>query len=341
MSEFIVLTRAIHFGAVLWLFGEFVLYAVVAGPALRSVSAHASTGSRELERRLIRVAGGCVAMSVASSIAWLLLEAANMSGTPLAVAISGHTLDVVVRETLFGRIWVVRLALSLLLSAALWFAWRRQSGRKDAILRIGGTLLAGAYAATLAWTGHAVADTGADRFIHLGSDAVHLIAAGAWVGALPGLTSLLKRAGDLTRPEGFTLAVSATGRFSTLGMFSVSALVVTGLVNTWYLVGSVATLLGTDYGRLLLGKLLLVAMMIALAAINRLVLAPRLATSAPTTIGSPSRRALAQLRRNTLLEMAGGIAVVGIVAALGVAMPAVHMLHREGTPSMTSEGHVH
>src|SRR5216683_1241828 len=119
MNEFLVLTRAIHFGAVLWLLGEFVLFAVVVAPALRSISEHASIDSREPERRLFRVAGLCVAIGIASAIAWLLL----------------------------------------VLSAVLWLGWRQQARRKGAMLKIGGTLLAGSYAATLAWTGHALSDT--------------------------------------------------------------------------------------------------------------------------------------------------------------------------------------
>ena len=179
MNEFLVLTRAIHFGAVLWLFGEFVLLAVVVGPALRRVSEHASIDSREPERRLFRVAGWCVAIGIASAIAWLLLEAVNMSGMPLAEALNRRTLDAVLRETVFGRIWLVRLGLSLLLSAMLWLRSRQQTRRKGAMLKIGGIFLAGAYAATLAWTGHALSDAGADRYAHLASDAVHLLAAGA------------------------------------------------------------------------------------------------------------------------------------------------------------------
>ncbi|HEV2041196.1 MAG TPA: copper homeostasis membrane protein CopD [Casimicrobiaceae bacterium] len=339
MNDLIMLTRAIHLGASLWLFGEFVLFAVVVGPALRSVSDHASIDSREPERRLLRVASSCVAIGIASAIAWLLLEAANMSGMPPMEAVNRRTLDAVLRETVFGRIWLVRLGLSLVLSAVLWLAWRQQTRRKGAMLKIGGTLLAGAYAVTLAWTGHALSDAGADRYVHLASDTVHLLAAGAWVGALPGLASLLKRAGDVARPERFALAVSATQRFSTLGMFSVSALVMTGLINAWYLVGNVPALLNTEYGRLLLWKLLIFAVMVALAAINRLRLTPLLATA--TTIVTPSRNALVRLRRNALLELAGGVAVVGIVAALGVATPAMHMLDREHPHPMSSESHVH
>jgi putative copper resistance protein D len=279
-----------------------------------------------------------VAIGIASAVAWLLLEAANMSGTPLTEALNRRTLDTVLRETVFGRIWLVRLGLSFVLSALLWLGWRQQGRRKGAMVKIGGTLLAGAYAATLAWTGHALSDAGADRYVHLASDAIHLLAAGAWVGALPGLASVLRRAGDVARPERFALAVSATQRFSALGIISVSALVMTGLINAWYLVGSIPALWGTEYGRLLLWKLLIFAMMVALAAINRLRLTPRLATA--TTIVTPSRNALARLRRNTLLELAGGVAVVGIVAALGLAMPAMHMPDREHPHLMTPEADV-
>jgi putative copper resistance protein D len=183
-----------------------------------------------------------------------------------------------------------------------------------------------------------LSDAGADRYVHLASDAMHLLAASAWVGALPGLAYVLRYAGDVARPERFSLAVSATQRFSASGTISVSALVMTRLINAWYLVGSVPALWGTEYGRLLLWKLLIFATMLVLAAINRLRLTPRLPTA--TTIVTPSRNALARLRRNTWLELAGGVAVVGIVAALGLAMPAMHMADREHPHLMTPEGHI-
>ena len=341
MNEFLVLTRAIHFGAVLWLFGEFVFFVVVVGPARRRVYSDAYADHRRPERRLVCVAGGCVAIGIASAFAWLLLEAASMSGTPLTVALNRQTLETVLRETLFGRIWTVRLGISILLCAALLVAWRQRPGRQGSILQVGGALLAGAYAASLAWTGHAAAGSGADRYVHASCDTVHLLAAGAWIGALPGLSALFQRVGDAAHPQRFALAALAARRFSALGMVTVSALVVTGLVNAWYLVGSLPALFGTDYGHLLLWKLLLVAMMVTLAAINRLRLTPRLTMATPTAVGAPGRDALTRLRGNTLLELAGGVAIVGIVAVLGLTMPAAHMLDREHRPSMSPEAHVH
>ena len=331
MNPFLVLTRAIHFGAVLWLFGEFVFFVVVVGPALRSIPPDASDDSRDGRRRLVRVGGLCVAISIASAIGWLLLEAAGMSGMPFAVAMNWRTLETVIAETLFGHIWVCRGAISLLLIAVLWRARRRQHK-----LLIGvGALLAGAYAATLAWTGHAAADTGTDHYIHLGADTIHLLAAGAWVGALPGLVSLLRRAGDEADWR-YALAAFAAQRFSTMGLVTLSALVVTGLVNASYLVGSVAALFRTTYGQLLLCKLFLFGLMFALAAVNRLRETPLLAGATPTAGSVSEQSALARLKRNATLELAAGVMIIAIVAVLGLTMPAAHMArHAQAMPTMT------
>jgi len=340
MNELLILTRAIHFGAVLWLFGEFVFFSVVAAPALAGVSKNAADDGFGPERRLLRVGSLCVAIGIASAVAWLLLEAVNMSGLALVDASKSETLDVVVWETLFGRIWLFRLVLSLLMGGVLWLAWRRQSRRLGAALKTAGILLAGAYAATLAGSGHAAANAGTDRMIHLGFDAVHLLAAGAWLGALPGLLAFLTRVGDSAHP-GLGLALSAARRFSTLGTFSVSALVVTGLVNSWYLVGSIPALLASNYGWLLLCKLVLFAAMLALAAVNRLRLTPQLAAAISITTATRGHDLLARLKRNTLLELIAGVAIVGIVGALGLMVPAAHMLHGEHHHPMTSEDSAH
>jgi putative copper resistance protein D len=123
-------------------------------------------------------------------------------------------------------------------------------------LAVGALLVAAGYLATLAWTGHAAAGPP----VQVVSDVTHLIAAGAWLGALPGFVVLL----GCAQPVSITAQV--TRRFSTLGVLSVGTLVVTGIGNAWYLVGDVPGLIGTAYGRLLLAKLALFAAMVTLAS---------------------------------------------------------------------------
>jgi putative copper resistance protein D len=325
MSDFLALTRAIHFSAVLWLLGEFVFFAFVLGRATGLDLPKTSATGDGPAARLTFVASVCVAIAIASAVAWLLIESANMSGAPLAVALDRQTLATVLGQTLFGRIWICRLAISALLVVALLVARRRSRRLAGPMLPVLGTVLAGAYAMTLAWTGHATAETGVDRTVHLTSDALHVLAAGAWVGALPALIAVLRRATDAQ--EEWALAAFATRRFSTLGVLAVAALLLTGVVNAFYLVGSVAALFGTTYGRLLMCKLLLFAFMLALAALNRLREMPQLPGRTPVLGDESMRKAVARLRRNATMEIAAGVAVVGIVSVLGITMPAAHMAH--------------
>ena len=92
-------------------------------------------------------------------------------------------------------------------------------------------------------------------------------------------------------------------------------------VSTWVLAGSVSALFGTGYGRLLLIKVALFLVMVATAAVNRLVITPRLMQEFDIKAGP---EALRRLRNNSLIETAIGAIVLLIVAALGTLPPGLH-----------------
>ena len=119
-----------------------------------------------------------------------------------------------------------------------------------------------------ALVGHAGATPGIAGDIHLVSDMVHLLAAGAWLGGLPAFACCCgKRAagrGDLARFRN-----QATRRFSIVGILSVGALLASGLVNSWNLLSGPRDLVTTDYGRLVALKIGLFVAMVAIAAVNR------------------------------------------------------------------------
>jgi putative copper resistance protein D len=250
----------------------------------------------------------CIAIVALSGAAWLALVASAVSGAPLP-RVDSHTLWTLARATTFGQVWSLRGALLVVVAVAVAVRATRVA-----------FAAAAACLALLAWAGHAGAGVGAQRGIELTSDVVHLVAAGAWLGALPALAWLLAHAPGAMRLH------RIVRRFSAWGMTSVAALVVTGVVNGWYRVGSFAALTGSDYGRLLLAKLALVAAMLMLAAVNRYVWTPRLLGVQPHAVHA--------LRRNTVLEIAAGLCVLGIVGALGVTMPAAHGGMRHAMPAM-------
>jgi putative copper resistance protein D len=302
MNELLASARAVHFAATMWLFGELVLACALAG--WRAIAPPSGPGEA-LRRRLPAVTRSSIGIGIASAVAWLAAIAATMSGMPLSRAIAPSTLGAVLGGTLFGKVWILRCGLAF---ALLLLPWPRSGGCSDwrLVLR---TVVAGVYLATLAWMGHAAAASGAWRSAQLVSDVVHLLAAGAWLGALSALVYLLAT-------QAIDDAAWATRRFSGVAIASVSALIASGVGNSWFLVGTLPALLGTAYGRLLLAKLALLAFMLALAGINRSVLTPRLA--------GDNGHALRALRRNAMLEIAAGLGVVAIVGVLGITIPAAH-----------------
>jgi putative copper resistance protein D len=174
-------------------------------------------------------------------------------------------------------------------------------------------LLAGVFSAGMAFAGHAASGPGLRGDLHLASDVLHLIAVSAWVGGLvPFALHLWSIEGDGAHEA--TSAIRAiTRRFSNLGTAAVLTIAATGIVNTLNLVGSPELLTHTDYGRLLAIKVGLFTAMVAVAAINRFDLAPRL----------PDRGTIGDIRRNSLIEASLGLAVLCIVAALGTMPPAL------------------
>ena len=148
-------------------------------------------------------------------------------------------------------------------------------------------------------------------FPHRGlvADEAHLLAAGAWLGGLLPLRYILLR--------GSPDAESILRRFSGMGYVAVAVLIGTGLINSWFLVGSLDGLTSTPYGQLLLLKLSLLLGMLGLAFVNRFWLVPALATNSDKSIA-----AIGRLRRHVLGEQALGLLVILIVSVLGIMAPA-------------------
>jgi putative copper resistance protein D len=104
-----------------------------------------------------------------------------------------------------------------------------------------------------------------------------------------------------------------------MGSLLVAAIVASGLVNGWFLVGlpGLPRLLTTAYGMVLLAKLAAFAAMAGLAARNRWVHTPALERSL-TGGGSAEVRGL---RASVFTEAALGAIVLGLVGVLGTLAP--------------------
>jgi copper resistance protein D len=315
LDDPLIWLRAIHFAATTMVTGGVLFHAFIAAPAFR-----AADGTRVAALVRVRLAMmvwiGLVA-TVVSGAAWLVLQAERMSEQSLAEVLGQGTVWTVLSETDFGSAWMVRFALAVLLAALLpWLGWSR--GTESPGVRAAAVVVSAALIGSLAWAGHGAADSGVEGAVHLAADILHLVAAAAWVGALVPLAVLLRAVRHDKSEAAVALARAAVARFSSLGIASVGTLVVTGAVNTWVLAGSVAALLDTDYGRLLLAKVALFLVMLSFGAINRLWLTPRL-DHAPKGAGVPP--AIRHIERNSLIEAALGAVIIAMVGLLGTLPP--------------------
>ncbi|HZY99052.1 MAG TPA: copper homeostasis membrane protein CopD [Candidatus Baltobacteraceae bacterium] len=311
-------TRLLHYAASVLLEGTFVFWCLIAWPAFHRTNAARMLQAR-LDRRLFALSWVSLLIALASGAGWLLIVASNMSGTPLNSIFQGGVVGIVLSQTRFGVDWVIRAGLIVVLAGCLVVQART---RKHAAGWVG-LLAASAFIASLAWAGHGAAteDVPFDA-IHAPADVLHLLAAGAWLGALLPLAILLAQAWRDKSPQAVAVARTVTLRFSVLGLLSVGTLIVTGIVNTWFLAGTVPALLGTLYGQLLLVKIALFATMIALASVNQRRLLPCLADSASED--TLCMQVCRQVYRNASIEAGLGVFVLGIVGVIGILPPGLH-----------------
>ena len=265
--------------------------------------AAAVAGSPELVAgadRNARVVGSLLAsLLLVAVVARLVAQWAALGG-PDADAQIGRVLT----TTEWGWGWMLQLSGAAAALASLVAGGRSRLAR--------GLLIAGVVALCVspALSGHAAA-TGALAPLTIAADALHVLGAGAWVGTL----FVLVVAGipaALALPAGGRGPAAAllVHRFSPIALVAASLLVASGVASAWVHLGSLDALLGTAYGRTLLVKLALVALVAALGAFHWRRARPALGTE----------DAARGLRRTAAVELAIAAVVLAVTAVL-VATP--------------------
>jgi putative copper resistance protein D len=281
-AHFLAAMLAFGMSAYLWLYAPERLRLALS-PVVRRLALIASLGA------------------LITAVAWLALESASMADD-WSAAIDPEAIGAVLTDTAFGHAWAAHLILAAALVAVVIF---EPSARWVATAVASAALLA-----SLGLVGHAAMQTGAEGVLHRMNHAVHLLTAGAWIGGLVPFAMCLSayRRDDLRKD-----AVQAMMSFSFWGQFIVAAIVLSGAVNIALTSGRAPIPPTTPYRALLVAKIISVGIMIALAIVNRYVLAPRLKSSAT---------ALAALRLTSAAEVALGCVVIALVSVFALLDPA-------------------
>lgn len=248
---------------------------------------------QQVPRTLLR---GLLAFSAVAALTLVLsvgLNGLQLAGIPVSGLVTWEPWAAGAGTTLL-RSAIAGLAGLLLLASGL----PRRVSTFGRISIGGGSLLA---LSSLALTGHAA--TAPPVWASAPAVYLHGVAAAFWTGSLWPLWVLLDR---MTAEDG----VRMVRRFSSLAIGLVAALIAAGCLLSLVQLGSLEAVLATPYGWTWAFKVALVVPLVGLAALNRQVLLPNLATKGP-----------AILRRSIVAEAALLAGIVLATSFLGQTPP--------------------
>ena len=279
--------------ALLSLFGTLMFRVFVLPKAAHAIPEPAANS---LGRSLNRLTWCSLAAAAAGLALWLLWQAGEMASASSARQAVAALPDVL-SATAFGHVIALQAAALLAVAVALglgrtWLA----------------CVLSGVACALQSGQSHAASMYDGPSFL-LASDIVHMLAAGAWLGALLPLLLAVR----ITPAGGGALACRW---FSPLGKVCLVALTATAAFQGWVLVGGIPGLTGTGYGWMALIKLTLLGVLFAYAVRNRYWLAPALRQDGPP--------AKTMLVRSLAVQTGIGVAVIAAATLLSSMPPAMH-----------------
>ncbi|TCL75984.1 copper homeostasis membrane protein CopD [Rhizobium sp. BK251] len=286
-----VVCRFLHDSALVFLWGAFAYLAWCVPEPL----------SAELAERLRSASVTATGVLVATSAVALPVQTA-LIGNGWVDALDGPMLWSVLRLTSAGREWLVEAAGCALLVGAARFS---KAVRPSFLAVVSGLMLAG-----LALNGHAAMKGGTIGTLHRLNDILHVLAGGAWVGALVPFLYLLHRCDILCDRAAAMLALR---RFSSVGHVAVALVLVSGVLNVALVLGRLPTDWRSPYQAKLMLKIAIVMVMTSVAILNRYLLVPRMAAHR-----QPMARAL---KLSALVEIGLGLAAIALVAAFGTKDP--------------------
>lgn len=249
------------------------------------------TAARQVRRPLLRVAWIGAAAAIASSILLLPVTTVRQRGDELAQIFAGNAwrLDLGTPDPWAALILVIGVLLCT--GTAL--------RPRCAPISLGAGVAA---LASLVLVGH-TRSTGPEALV-ISADLVHVLAGSVWLGGLVGLTMSLRPLAD--QP---VLAAQALSRFSATAAGLLTAVGLTGSFLAWRILGSWGGFVHTSFGRALLVKLGIVALVLVLAAHNRWRLLPAVRAQRQ---GSGTRQILRVIRIEGLLLIAV-LSVTGVL----------------------------
>jgi putative copper export protein/mono/diheme cytochrome c family protein len=294
----------VHLASSVLLMGAFFLL-LLAGPS------SVPTG-RRWERTVVARARLLLLVAFGSGIVWLLVRTAVFENRPQAALEPGAVWHAAL-DTWPGLVWLARHGLLVVLGAFLAMRADLADRRNWMAARAEALILATLAVALVSGSSHAAA-VAPGTVLAVAVDVTHLLGTGIWVGSLVFLALLLRVANREDGADARPYAVLAARRFSGAALIAMLVLMASGTLNAIVQVESIAALVGTPHGRLLLAKLAVLVPILLLAALNRTRLLPAL----------PAPSAMRRLVAFVGIEAILALTLLGLAAAMTLTTPARH-----------------
>ena len=259
-------------------------------------------GRGAFERRARSLMLAVALAGVLSSLAALVLQGATAAGTSFFDALDPEVLGDVL-GTRYGTLAAVR--------AATWIAFAALIATR--LPRLAAAVPLAVILATPALAGHAA--TQDPSWLLVPANLTHVLAMSLWFGGLAAFPAVVPAATRRLEPaERSSVLASALTRFSPLALACVIALIASGTLQSLVYLGPLTDLLDTAFGRAVLIKIVLLAILVGIGVLHRRRLLPALNRIAERR-ESPGAAGVT-LRRALRAEVALIFAVLGVTAAL-------------------------
>jgi copper transport protein len=294
-----ILTRWINFVGLVLMVGAIAFRFVVLLRAQKAINDDVFLNIDAATRNIALVAA---VLALVGNSGRLWLQSGSLHGTERTW--DPALLRALVLQTGWGKAWLAQTVATISYAAAVRIRTEQptESWIAAAVFALGA-------ASTPAFAGHAAA-VEQMAAVPIFNDAIHLIAASAWLGTLAVLLFAGMPAIVRASHQPFSDAATLVRAFSPLALFAAAIAVATGTMSAFVHIKGINELWTTPYGKTLSIKLVIVLLTATTGAYNWKVVSPRLGTEHSTL----------HIRRSALAEIVIAATILAVTAVL-VALP--------------------
>lgn len=305
-SPLYAVIRWLSFAGILLVLGAVSFHYFVLG-SLRRMNAEAALLA-PASARAASIGGWAAAALLVVTLLRLYAQSYALHGA--GQALSADLLTSLVTQTAWGRGWLLQIAAVVMAVLAFRGARRGRTWGWPAVV-VAALMLA----VTPALSGHA-ASTPRLTSLAILADTAHVVGAGGWMGSLTvllaaGIPSALR----LSAGERGPAVAGLVNAFSPTALVFAAIAAATGVFAAWLHLGTVSGLWQSDYGRTLLFKIAVLAMVAGTGAYNWRRVRPTLGATAGTR----------RIRRSATVEVTAAVLVLAVTAVLVATPPPATM----------------